>query len=75
MKTKDERELQNTTKEKQKKTERCKGNRSYSEKATANWFSFAFKFGFLQLICKASLTLKSNIELALSIFLKQRELH
>ena len=31
--------------------------------------------GFLQLICKASLTFKSNLELALSIILKQRELY
>ena len=28
--------------------------------------------GFLQLICKASLIFKSNLELALSIILKQR---
>ena len=32
MKTKDERELQKTTKEKQKKTQRSKGNRTYSER-------------------------------------------
>ena len=30
--------------------------------------------GFLQLICKASLIFKSNLELALLIILKQREL-
>ena len=35
----------------------------------------AFKLGFLQLICKASLIFKSNLELALSIILKQRELY
>ena len=35
----------------------------------------AFKFDFLQLICKASLILKSNLELALSIDLKERELY
>ena len=35
----------------------------------------AFKLGFLQLICKASLIFKLNIELALSIILKQRELY
>ena len=39
------------------------------------WFSCAFKLGFLQLICKASLIFKSNLELALSIILKQRELY
>ena len=38
-------------------------------------FCCAFKLGFLQLICKASLTFKSNLELALSIILKQRELY
>ena len=32
------------------------------------------RLGFLQLICKASLISKSNLELALSIILKQREL-
>ena len=35
----------------------------------------AFKLGFLQLICKASLIFKSDLELALSIILKQRELY
>ena len=34
----------------------------------------AFKLGFLQLICKASVIFQSNLELALSIILKQREL-
>ena len=31
----------------------------------------AFKLGFLQLICKASLIFKLNLALALSIILKQ----
>ena len=75
MKTIDEREMQKITKEKQTKTERSKGNRSYSERVRAKWFCCAFKFGFLQLICKASLIFKSNLELALSIILKQRELY
>ena len=35
----------------------------------------AFKLGVLQLICKASLILKWNLELALSIPLKERELY
>ena len=72
MKTTDERERQKTTKEKQTKTETSKGNRSYSERVRAKWFCWAFKLGFLQLICKASLIFKSNLELALSIILKQR---
>ena len=75
MKTIDEREMQKTTKEKQTKTERSKGNRSYSERVRAKWFCWAFKLGFLQLICKASLIFKSNLELVLSIILKQRELY
>ena len=36
---------------------------------------FAFKLGFLPLICKASLISKSNLELALLIILRQRELY
>ena len=54
---------------------RTRGNRSYSERVRAKWFFCAFKLGFLQLICKASLISKSNLELALSIVLKQRELY
>ena len=72
MKTIDEREMQKTTKEKQTKAERSKGNRSYSERVRAKWFSCAFKLGFLQLICKASLIFKSNLELDLSIIFKKR---
>ena len=72
MKTIDEREMQKTTKEKQTKTERSKGNRSYSERVRSKWFCCAFKLGFLQLICKASLIFKSNLGLALSIILEQR---
>ena len=75
IKTKDERELLKTTKEKQTKTERSKGNRSYSERVRAKLFCCAFKLGFLQLICKASLIFKSNLELVLPILLKQRELY
>ena len=75
MKTIDEREMQKTTKEKQTKTERSKGNRSYSERMRAKWFCCAFKLGFLQVICKASLVFKLNLELTLSIILKQRELY
>ena len=73
MKTIDEREIQKPTKEKQTKTERGKGNRSYSERVRAKWLCWAFKLGFLQLICKASLIFKSNLDL--SIILKQRELY
>ena len=75
MKTKDQRETQKTTKEKEIKTETSKGNRSYSERVIAKLFCCAFKLGFLQLICKASLIFKSNLEIALLIILKQRELY
>ena len=64
-----------TTKEKQTTTERSKGNRSFSESVRAKWFCCTFKLGFLQLICKASLIFKLNLEIALSIISKQRELY
>ena len=65
--------MQKAIRKKQTKTERSKGNRSY--RVRAKWFCCAFKLGYLQLICKASLIFKSNLELALSIILKQRELY
>ena len=74
MKTIDERELQKATKEKQTKTERSNGNRTYSESVRAKWFCCAFKV-FLQLICKASSIFKLHLELALSSISKQRELY
>ena len=74
MKTIDEREMQKNNKRKTK-TERSKGNRSYSERVRAKGFCCAFKLGFLQLICKDSLIFKSNLELVLSIILRQRELY
>ena len=40
-----------------------------------NDFVESFKVGFLQLICKASLIFQSNLGLALSIILKETELH
>ena len=67
--------MQKTAKEKQTKAERSKGNRSYSERVIAKWFCCAFKLGFLQSICKASLIFKSNLELVLLTILKQRELY
>ena len=75
MKTIDEREMQKTVKEKQKKVERSNENRNHSEGVRVKWFCCAFKLGFLQLICKASLIFKPNLELALSIILKRRELN
>ena len=75
IKTIDEREKLRTTKVKQTNAERSKGNRSYSKRVRAKLFGCAFKLGFLQLICKSCLIFKSNLQLALSIILKQRELY
>ena len=72
MKTIDEREMQKQ--QKKKKMERSKGKRGYSERVRAKWFCCAFTLGFLHLTCKASI-FNSNLELALSIILKQRELY
>ena len=76
MKVVDKRETQKiTTTKKQAKTEKSKGNRSYSDRVRAKWFCCAFKLDFLQLICKASLIFKLNLELVLSIILKERGLY
>ena len=66
----DERERQ-----KNKDRKKQKIGAGYSESVRAKWFCCAFKLGYLQLICKASLILKSNLELVLSIILKERELY
>ena len=57
--------------ETQKKRKKNKGDRGCSERVRDKWFCWAFKLGFLQLICKASLIFKSNLEFALSIILKE----
>ena len=67
----------NRWKRKEKKNKDRKKQRrgtSYSESVRAKWFCCTFKLGFVQLILNASLILKSNLELALSIILKEREL-
>ena len=70
MKIIDEREMQ---KEKQNKKEQ-----EETEAIVKGWelndFG-TFKLGFLQLICKASSIFNSNLEIASSIKLKQRELY
>ena len=71
MKMIDEKETQKNKKNKTK-TEKNKGNESYSERVRANWFCCVFNLGFLQLICKAPLIFKSNLDLVLSIILKER---
>ena len=57
-------------KRKKTKTKKKKGDISYNEKVRVKLFCCAFKLGFLQVICKASLIFMSNLELALSIILK-----
>ena len=63
-----------------KEKRKNKKKRTREMEATAkgweiNDFVESFKLGFLQLICKASLIFKSNLGLALSIILKETELH
>ena len=62
----------NAKQKKETKTKKNMGEGSYSKRVRPKWFCWAFKLGFLQLICKASLIFKSNLELALSIILKER---
>ena len=61
--------MQKTAKEKQR--QRSNGK---TEAIVKGWelSGFVVHLSFLQLICKASLIFKSNLELALSIILKQR---
>ena len=81
MKTIDEREAQKKNKKKQKqkkkkqRQKRTREDKSYSERVRAKWFCCAFKLDFLWLMCKASLVFKLDLELALSVILKQRELY
>ena len=48
-------------KQKTKKKKKNKGDGSYSERVRDKWFCWAFKSGFLQLICKASLIFKRHL--------------
>ena len=70
MKIIDERETQ-----KKKKDREEQGDKSYSERVRARWFCCVIKLGFFESICKASLIFKSNLELPLSIILKDQELY
>ena len=58
-----------------KKIKQNNGNGNYSKRVRDKWFCSAFKLGFLQLICEGSLIFTSNLELALSVILKERELY
>ena len=61
--------------ERERQRKKNKRDGSYSERVGDKWFYWAFKLGFLQLIFKASLIFKSNLGLALSIFLNEREFY
>ena len=66
----DERERQrNRDRKKQRSGASC------SESVRAKWFCCTFKVDFVQSICKSSLIFKSNLDLALSIIFKERELY
>ena len=66
-------EQRQENKNKSKDRNKQRGDSSYNEYARAKWFCCVFKLGFLQLICKASAVFKSNLELALSVILKERK--
>ena len=68
MKIINERERQDNKDRKKRRKKEIK-----EERGGARWFCCAFKLGFLQLMCKASLVFKSNLELVLSITLKERQ--
>ena len=67
---------ENCRKQQKKNKQRRKGVRG-AEAIVKGWEQndFVVHLSFLQLICKASLTFKSNLELALPIILKERELY
>ena len=75
MKITDERERKKQKQNKNKNRKTQMSGAKYSESVRAKWICCAFQLGFVQLICKASLIFKSNLELVLSIILKGRELY
>ena len=62
MKILDERETQKKQQQQQSKDKKEQGGGNYSKRLRTKLFCWAFKLGFLQLICKSSLIFKSNIE-------------
>ena len=64
----------NRWKTKNKEGKEQRSNTGYSESVRAKDCP-VFNVSFLQLICKASLIFKLNLEPALSIILKERQLH
>ena len=61
--------------EKKQRQKKTRGTIAKDKSVKPKWIFCAFKLGFLQLICKVSLLFKSNLESALSIILKERELY
>ena len=67
---------ENRKKNKNRKPRQKKeGGANYSESVRAKRFCLAFKLDLVQLMGKVLLIFKSNLELALSIILKERELY
>ena len=75
MKEKSKKNNRKTRQNKNKNRKKQRSSAGYSESVRAKWFCCAFKLGFGQLICKASFVFKSNLELALSIILKEKKLY
>ena len=75
MKQKPKKKKKKKRKKEKQRLKRTRRTRSYSERVGSKWFYGAFKLGFFQLIFKASLIFRLNLELALSIILKQTELY
>ena len=76
MKTIEERKLQKQQKRNKQRQKRAKGTESIVKGWEVNYFVVHLNFlSFPQLICKASLIFMSNLDLALSIILKQSELY
>ena len=71
----DKRETLKQQQQQQQQQKENKWDGRYSERVRDKWFCWVFMLCFLQLICKGSLIFKSNLALALSIILKDVELH
>ena len=69
MKTIDEKESEKNKERKQR------DGANYRQSVRAKWFCCAFKLSLVHLMCKVSLIFKSNLQLALSIILKEWELY
>ena len=64
-----------TKKKQQQQQKHSKGTEAIAKVWETNDFFLDLKLGFVELICKAFLIFKSNLELALSIILKKREFY